>query len=298
MIKYSSNHTLIVLLVMLFLNFNVSLLLASTTRTPSIKTTKLSENFYKLSVDNFVNMLVFNGTEGAILVDSGTNSTKLIKDELKRIGVKKIKYIINTHCHGDHVAGNHVLGSDAIIIASPKCRNILLKDNDFSRAGLPELTFSDSVSIYHNDETINLYFRPGHSSQDVVVHFTNADILCIGDYGFFQSVSRWPGSSANVYNMKKSMIWMTEQFSDTVTIITGHESEYSMANLKIDTELIKDTVRKVDSLINQKLTLAQIIEINPLINSDFLLVRENSKEWIKNIYVSKKELGLSELSVK
>jgi len=196
------------------------------------------------------------------------------------------------------VAGNHVLGSDAIIIASPKCRNILLKDNDFSRAGLPELTFSDSVSIYHNDETINLYFRPGHSSQDVVVHFTNADILCIGDYGFFQSVSRWPGSSANVYNMKKSMIWMTEQFSDTVTIITGHESEYSMANLKIDTELIKDTVRKVDSLINQKLTLAQIIEINPLINSDFLLVRENSKEWIKNIYVSKKELGLSELSVK
>jgi len=70
---------------------------AQTRIKPSIQTTQLAENFYKIFVHDFVNMLVFNGPDGALLVDTGVEPVDLIEAELKKIGADKIKFIINTH---------------------------------------------------------------------------------------------------------------------------------------------------------------------------------------------------------
>ncbi|MFX0203192.1 MAG: MBL fold metallo-hydrolase [Candidatus Hodarchaeota archaeon] len=292
-IKVSSwhQHSLVfsILILLIFICGGSNTFLQAQTRIkPSIQITQLAENFYKVYVHNFVNILVFNGPDGALLVDTGFEPVDRIEAELKKIGVDKIKFIINTHSHGDHVEGNVLLGREAVIISSHRCRDVLLEDDDFPKSGLPNLTFSDSMSLHFNDEKINLYFMPGHSDNDIVVHFTKANIVCIGDFGFFIPYSVWPGISANVYDMEKSMIRMTKRFSDKTLIIRGHKSDYTMVDLNLNAEMVKEAIMLVSPLIQKGLDLEQIKEQNPLKNSAFSIVRENSEKWIENIFRDKR----------
>ena len=287
-IAYNSLVFSILLLLIFICGGGNTLLPAQTRIKPSIQTTQVVEHFYKLYVHDFVNMLVFNGPDGALLVDTGSEPVDLIEAELKKIGVGKIKFIINTHSHGDHVEGNALFGQDAVIISSQRCRDALLEDVNFPKTGLPNLTFSDSMSIHFNDEEINLYFMPGHSDNDIVVHFTKTNIVCIGDFGFSKDGSVWPGLSANVYDMEKSMIRMTKLFSDKALIICGHKNDYTMGDLKLNTEMVKEAIMLVIPLIQQGLDLDQIKERNPLKNSAFSMVRKNSEKWIENIFRDRK----------
>lgn len=265
-------------------------LLAQRRIKPSIQTTHLAENFYKIFVHNFVNMLVFNGPDGALLVDTGFEPVDIIEAELKKIGVNKIKYIINTHFDGDHVGGNAILGQEAVIISSSRCRDVLLKEDGFPKSGLPNLTFTDSMRIHFNNEEINLYFMPGHSDSDIVVQFTNANIVCIGDFGFSDSPGIWASKNGNIYAMEKSMIRMVRLFSDNALFVPGHGNDYTMSDLKSLTESIKEAIRLVRPLIQQGLSLNQIKERNPLKNSTISIVRENADGWIENIFRSPDKL--------
>lgn len=257
---------------------------AQSRRDPGIKTTVIKQNFYKIHVHHFVNMLVFNGPDGALLVDSGFEPVDLIAAELKNLGVQKVKYIINTHSHGDHVEGNAVLGQDAVITSSHRCWEVLAASDEFSKSGLPNLTFTDSLSIHFNYEIINLYFMPGHSDDDIIVHFAKANILCIGDFGFRKPYATWPGYSGNVYNMEHSMNWMANRFSDHTIIVAGHEDDYSMADLKSDAAMVSEAIALVRPLIQQGKTFDQIVEENPLGKSGFSIVRENAERWIWNVF--------------
>jgi glyoxylase-like metal-dependent hydrolase (beta-lactamase superfamily II) len=280
---------LLFLLLFLFDGGSSTASFAQTRREPSIQTTRIGEGFYRLYVHGFVNMVVFTGPDGALLVDTGYEPVGLIEAELEKIGITTINFIINTHAHEDHVAGNAILGRDAVIISSQTTRDLLLDDDTFPRFGLPELTFSDSLTIYFNDEEIVLYFMPGHSAGDTVVHFTKANIVCIGDHGFGSPSSVWPGTSANVYDMERSMILMTELFSSDTILVTGHESAYTMADLRSDSEMVGEAIRLVTPLIDEGLDVDQIKERDPLQMSKFLKVRENSEKWIESIVGDRRE---------
>jgi cyclase len=282
-IAYNSLVFSISLLFIFICGGSNTFLLAQTEIKPSIQTTQLNEHFYKLYVHDFVNILVFNGPDGALLVDTGCEPVDLIATEIKKIGIDKIKFIINTHSHGDHVGGNALFGHEAVIISSQRCRDALLEDDNFPKSGLPKLTFSDSMSIHFNDEEINLYFMPGHSDNDIVVHFTKANIACIGDLGFHNTASTWPGYSANVYDMEASLIWMANHFADDVNIIHGHEANYTLADIKLDAKMVAEAIKLVTPLIQQGLDLNQIKERNPLKNSTFKILKENSEKWIWNL---------------
>lgn len=290
-VAYNSLVFLISLLLIFICGSSNTFLLAQKKITPSVQTTQMNEHFYKLYVHDFVYMLVFNGCDGALLVDSGWEPLNLIEVELKKIGVDKIKFIINTHSHGDHVDGNALFGQDVVIISSQRCRYNLLNDVDFPKSGLPNLTFSDSISIHFNDEEINLYFMPGHSDNDIVVHFTKANIACIGDIGFHNTASTWPGYSANVYDMEASLIWMANHFADDVKIIHGHEAKYTLVDIKLDAKMVAEAIKLVTPLIQLGLDLNQIKERNPLKKSAFSIVRENSEKWIYNLVRDKSYLN-------
>lgn len=276
--------------ILIFISFTISsLLLAERKIKPSVQTTPLAENFYKIYVHKFVHMLVFNGPDGALLVDSGFEPVALIESELKKIGIKKIKYIINTHFDGDHVGGNALLGQGAVIISSSRCRDVLLKyiDENFPKSALPNLTFTDSMRIHFNNEEINFYFMPGHSDHDVVVHFKKANIACLGDFGFSKYPEIWPSKNASIYAMEKSMSRMAKFFSSDVIFVCGHEKSYALSDLKLNSQMINEAVKQVSPLIQQGLSLEQIRKRNPLKNSSFSTMRENADKWIENIFRSK-----------
>ena len=160
---------------------------------------KIKENYYVISADGMAgNIGVYIGKEYVLLVDDQWSVLSgRIKQILKTITDKPIKYIINTHYHFDHVDGNKAFGKENVtIIAQKNLRIRLAQDQVISgtedffgkvpqRAyppeALPTLTFIDSLTLHEQPETIKLtWAKNAHTDGDAVVHFQNADIYHTG----------------------------------------------------------------------------------------------------------------------
>ena len=81
---------------------------------------------------------------------------------------------------------------------------------------------------------------------------------------------------------------MANHFTDDVKIIHGHENNYTLVDLKLDAKMVSETIKLVTHLILHGLDPDQIKKRNPLKNSSFSIVRENSEKWIWNLVRDKK----------
>lgn len=82
--------------------------------------------FINYNSNNSINVFAFAGTDGVPLIDAGFRPTAdLVKDELKKITDKSVKYIINTHSDRDDTGGNASVAGSATVIAHNECRNNL-----------------------------------------------------------------------------------------------------------------------------------------------------------------------------
>lgn len=259
---------------------------------PGVETFKLADNVYKIYVHNFVNMLVFTGPDGVLLVDSGMEPVDIIQKELQKISAAPVKYIINTHSNGDHFLGNTLLGPNATIIASTACREDILKRDSVIASDLPNITFDDEMTIHFNGEKIDLYFMPGHTGNDIVVHFNQSKIVCVGDLVFSDS---FPGiqkvRGGNVFDLEKTLYRLSTEFPDDVTFMVSHIREYTMEEMKAYHQMTKKTIEIVKPLILAGLSLDEVKAKNPLKdwiewNSKYFPGEITTDTWIDNIYES------------
>jgi glyoxylase-like metal-dependent hydrolase (beta-lactamase superfamily II) len=102
----------------------------------------------------------------------------------------KIKFVINTHWHGDHTGGNRVFGLEAPIIAQANVRRRLSTEQSVlgnkvppsPKQALPVITFDQAVSVHWNGEEIKVvHFPHGHTDGDSVVFFTGSHVVHMGD---------------------------------------------------------------------------------------------------------------------
>jgi len=155
----------------------------------TIKTTKLTDSIYMLEGSGG-NILVSIGQDGVFMVDDQfAPLTVKIKDAISKITDKPIKFVINTHSHPDHTGGNENLGeTGAIIVSHDNVKKRLSTEqfSDFfkrsvpplSEKGLPIITFSDNMSIYQNDDEINIiHMDNGHTDGDSIVYFTKNNVI-------------------------------------------------------------------------------------------------------------------------
>ncbi len=214
-----------------------------------VESTKLTDNIYKLVLNDVVNVVAFLGSEGVLLVDDGfdkspnrgyIDSPTAIKEELKKIGNENIKYIINTHTDIDHAYGNSELGQGATVIAHQLGRERLQSVAHFPKEGLPNLTFQDSLHLYFNNEDISIFYLPGHTNHDIIIHFKNAKIVCVGDLiipDSFGSISQ----TGNINLMRKALDYLCNHFSDDITFVAGHERTLSKKDLIIYKKMLDET---------------------------------------------------------
>lgn len=200
---------------------------------------EVKPNYYMIQPKGAVagNIGVFVSDDGLILVDDQWEVTKkhVIK-ALRKISQKKIKYIINTHFHYDHVDGNKAFAKMRIPIVAHKNVRLMLK-NDHTldipsgiiqpkhpKEALPTLTFEKGLDIHESGETISIYhFGPAHTNGDAVIQFNEANILHTGDlfvtYGFpfidFNSGGNLPGL---IHTLNK----IIELSNDETIIMPGH----------------------------------------------------------------------------
>ncbi len=137
------------------------------------------------------NIGVSAGPDGILIVDDQyAPLADKIRAALKGINPGKLKFVLNTHYHGDHTGSNPEFGPEASIIAQENVRKRLAsgttvrgdKVEPMTTAGLPVITFEEAVSVHFNGEEIKaIHYPHGHTDGDSIIFFTKSNVVHMGD---------------------------------------------------------------------------------------------------------------------
>jgi cyclase len=235
-----------------------------------IKATKVSGNVYMLEGSGG-NIGVSVGPDGILIVDDQfAPLADKIKAALKTLGEGKLKFVLNTHWHGDHTGGNVVFGPEAPIIAHDNVRKRLAteqKSEFFKRTtpaspkeALPVITFGHSLSVHFNGEEIRvIHFPKGHTDGDSVIFFTAANVVHMGDHFF---AGRFPfvdlESGGNVEGYAKNVGDVIAKLPAGAKIIPGHGPLSVADDLKLFHRMLLETTDIVRKKMAAGKTLEQI----------------------------------------
>jgi len=240
-----------------------------------IKVSEVKENLYMLEGAGG-NIAVLSGSDGNIMIDAqfADLSKKILSAISDHISEAPVKYLINTHYHGDHTGGNENLhNAGAIIIAHEKVRTRLSTDQNMAafnkvvkakpEAFWPDITYNTGMNIYLNDQNLQLiHFDNAHTDGDSFVFFTDLNVLHMGDTFFnkrFPYIDLGSGGSVKGYiNAVKGAIMIVDE--DTM-IIPGHGELATKNDLKDFLYTIEEMVFKVQSAIADGKTYEEIAEM-------------------------------------
>jgi len=249
----------------------VSLSFAQERQTAPVRLEKISERLYQVLGGAMANGGVYVGDNAALVIDAKMDKTSVDQtiEEIKKLTDKPIKYLVNTHSDGDHVAGNKFFPQTVIFISQENCRKEMLlagRNNAPSEWTKPELlpflpsiTFRDKMDIYLGSKKIELwYFGVGHTTGDTVVYFPEEKVAFVGDQIFLtrpQLIHSYKGG--NSFEHVKALEKMLETL-DAVKFCSGHSEPAGRAAVKEHVEQMKEMQEKVKSLIEQNKTLEEI----------------------------------------
>ncbi|NJN05582.1 MAG: MBL fold metallo-hydrolase, partial [Rhodobacteraceae bacterium] len=202
-----------------------------------IKATHVAGNIHMLEGSGG-NIGVSVGPDGVLLVDNQfLPLAAKIEAAVAKLNSGPIKFMLNTHAHGDHAGGNPHFGKKGVIVAHKNVR-VRLSGADGATAApaeaLPVVMINDSASLHFNGEEVRLWHvGPGHTDGDVIIHFTKSGVLHMGD----QFVNpRFPfidvARGGDVAGYIKTVGSVLAQCDDAVKIIPGHGALATKADLK------------------------------------------------------------------
>jgi cyclase len=155
-----------------------------------IKVQKVSGGIYMLTGAGG-NIGVSVGEDGVIVIDDQyAPLVPKIEAAIRTITPKAVRFIVNTHYHGDHTGGNEQLGKTAPIIAQENVRRRLVSGTTVfgqstppaPKSALPVVTFDHSLSLHLNGEEVRAVHMPhGHTDGDAVIYFTKSNVVHMGD---------------------------------------------------------------------------------------------------------------------
>ena len=153
-----------------------------------IKPTKINDKFYTLEGQGGM-IGILTGPDGVFMVDAQfAPLSGKIAAAIKQITPGPIRFIVNTHVHGDHTGGNENFAKmGAVLFSRDQLRARLAQPGGNAQpapaAALPVVTYDNAVTIHMNGEDVRLIpIRAAHTDGDTLVHFPGLDILMTGDY--------------------------------------------------------------------------------------------------------------------
>jgi glyoxylase-like metal-dependent hydrolase (beta-lactamase superfamily II) len=218
------------------------------------------------------NIGVSFGDDGVILIDDQyAPLTPKIRAALAMLSDKPLRFVINTHWHGDHTGGNENLGRQgALIVAAPGVRRRMAAGGfmeAFKRevapapaVALPVVTFDGQVTFHLNGydiEAINL--PPAHTDGDSVVIFKGANVVHMGDLYFngLYPVIDW-GSGGHIDGMIAAIDHVLPLLDDKSAVIPGHGPLSNKAELAAYREMLATVAPRFKKAIKQGKTVEQV----------------------------------------
>lgn len=208
-----------------------------------IKATKAAGNVYMLEGSGG-NIGVSTGPDGTLIIDDQFEElAPKIREAIKKLGDRPLRYLLNTHHHPDHTGGNTKF-NDATIIAHENTRKRLASDprRVGKVEGLPVVTFADSVSVHFNGEEIRVFYvKNAHTDNDSAIYFTKSNVLHCGD---LVSLGRLPFVDLRAGGSVRGLIAGVELLIKTVpadtVVIPGHGPMATMKEVQAYLEMLKD----------------------------------------------------------
>ncbi|MEM1126042.1 MAG: MBL fold metallo-hydrolase, partial [Bacteroidota bacterium] len=235
-----------------------------------------ADNLYML-VGRGGNIGLSVGDDGAFMIDDQfAPLTDTILEAVAALTDASVRFVVNTHWHGDHTGGNENMGAaGALIVAHENVRRRMSTEPftaAFNRttppspeAALPVITFTDEVTFYWNDDVLRVLHLPhAHTDGDAVIHFAEAHAVHMGDTyfnGFYPYIDVSAGGTIDgVIHVARTVIEMSDE--DTA-ILPGHGPLSSQAELQAYHDLLVELRDGIQALIDQGLSRDEVIAAKP-----------------------------------
>lgn len=233
---------------------------------------RLSDDVYMLTGQGG-NIGIYIGQKNVFMIDDQFDRlSDKIKAAIESLTNKPIAFLFNTHMHGDHTGGNASFNTDlTTLVAHNNVRKRVmagqqkkLEDEkitkEYYNKMLPEVTFSDDITFYDEDETIMAFHvHNAHTDGDAVVYFVNNDVIHMGDTYF---AGRYPyidlnsgGSLQGFIDAHKKVLRV---IGDETKIIPGHGSPSTKKELEIYVAMLEDIKTSILAAIEAGKNLEEV----------------------------------------
>lgn len=267
-----------------------------------IKTTKISNNFYTLEGQGGT-IGVLTGPDGIFMVDTqfAPLSAK-IAAAIKQISNQPIRFIVNTHVHGDHTGGNENFAKmGAVLVSRDELRDRLAHPAPGANgmpgvpapaAALPLITYDGRLTFHMDGEDIRLVPIPrAHTDGDTIVYFPSADVIMCGDYYRsiqYPNIDRGNGGSLN--GMLDGLGVLIGLAGPNTKIIPGHGSMVSRAEVMAHRDMILAIRDRVAQLVAQGKTQEEVLAAHPTAEYDAKVPnsKETTERFVTQLYAELK----------
>jgi len=241
-----------------------------------VKAEKLAEGVFMLTGAGG-NIGVSAGPDGVFMIDSQyAPLTDKIKAAIAGISPLPVRFLLNTHWHGDHVGGNENLGKTGVVIVAQENVRKRMSAEQVIKAfnqtvppspavALPLVTFVDAVSFHVNGDDIDAFHvPPAHTDGDAIVYFRKANVLHMGDTFFnemypFVDLSTG-GSIAGMIGACGRGLSMGDA---STKVIPGHGPSGNKADLKAFRDMLVASRDAVAPLVKAGKTLDEAKAAKP-----------------------------------
>ncbi len=267
-----------------------------------IKTTKITDNFYTLQGQGGT-IGVLTGPDGVFMVDSEfAPLSEKIAAAIHQLSDRPIRFMVNTHVHGDHTGGDANFAKMGVtIIARDQLRYRLAHPSPAANGtpgvpappeALPVITYDGPVTVHMDGEDIRLIpIRRAHTDGDTLVQFTKANVLMTGDYFRslgFPNIDRTNGGSLD--GMLAGLGTTIGLAGPDTKIIPGHGVTVDRTALIAHRDMILVIRDRVKALVEEGKTVDEVLAAKPTSEYDDKVpsAATTSERFIRQLYAELK----------
>jgi cyclase len=205
------------------------------------------------------------GEDGVVMIDDQfAPLTDKILAAIRELNDGEIRFVINTHVHGDHTGGNENLGKLGILILARDEVRVRLEEQS-PKDALPVLTYSDAITIHLNGEEVYAFpVPPAHTDGDTFIHFVDSDVVHTGDV--FRTTA-FPVIDTNnggtLEGTLQALGLLVGMAGPDTIILPGHGAASNRMDVMSFRDMILDVAEVVEGMVESGMSYEQVAAANP-----------------------------------
>lgn len=262
-----------------------------------IRTTRHADNLFTLEGQGGT-ITVLTGPDGVLLVDAQyAQLTDRIIAAIRKLSDQPIRYLVNTHVHGDHTGGNENFAKQGALIFSRDQLRMRMANPPPGASGqvappprqaLPVITYDARVTLHINGEDVQLIpIRAAHTDGDTLVRFPKQDVLAVGDYYRGVGYPRVDLNSGGSLDGLLAGLGETIGLAGPATrIIPGHGPVVDRGAVIAHRDLVLAMRERIAALVAQGMTVEQVLAAKPTAATDALIPQgaQTAEQFVRWLY--------------